>query len=156
MEDEEFVGYVRDYTDAVYRVAFHACKNPADSQDIVQNVFLRLYRSNPEFDSREHARRWILRVAVNESTRLVGSAWFHRHISLEETAQNFEIASPEETGLFQAVMALPRKYRVPLYLYYYEGYPVKEVAALCGLKDSTVRTRLQRARERLKKELSDT
>ena len=53
-------------------------------------------------------------------------------------------------------MALPRKYRVPLYLYYYEGYPVKEVAALCGLKDSTVRTRLQRARERLKKELSDT
>ena len=47
MEDEEFVGYVRDYTDAVYRVAFHACKNPADSQDIVQNVFLRLYRSNP-------------------------------------------------------------------------------------------------------------
>ena len=156
MEDEEFVGYVRDYTDAVYRVAFHACKNPADSQDIVQNVFLRLYRSNPEFDSREHARRWILRVAVNESKRLVCSAWFHRHISLEEAAQNFEIASPEETGLFQAVMALPRKYRVPLYLYYYEGYPVKEVAALCGLKDSTVRTRLQRARERLKKELSDT
>lgn len=156
MEDEEFVGYVRDYTDAVYRVAFHACKNPADSQDIVQNVFLRLYRSNPEFDSREHARRWILRVAVNESKRLVCSACFHRHISLEETAQNFEIASPEETGLFQAVMALPRKYRVPLYLYYYEGYPVKEVAALCGLKDSTVRTRLQRARERLKKELSDT
>ena len=156
MEDEEFVGYVRDYTDAVYRVAFHACKNPADSQDIVQNVFLRLYRSNPEFDSREHARRWILRVAVNESKRLVCSAWFHRHISLEETAQHFEIASPEETGLFQAVMALPRKYRVPLYLYYYEGFPVKEVAALCGLKDSTVRTRLQRARERLKKELSDT
>ena len=156
MEDEEFVGYVWDYTDAVYRMAFHACKNPADSQDIVQNVFLRLYRSNPEFDSREHARRWILRVAVNESKRLVCSAWFHRHISLEETAQNFEIASPEETGLFQAVMALPRKYRVPLYLYYYEGYPVKEVAALCGLKDSTVRTRLQRARERLKKELSDT
>ena len=58
--------------------------------------------------------------------------------------------------MFQAVMALPRKYRVPLYLYYYEGFPVKEVAALCGLKDSTVRTRLQRARERLKKELSDT
>ena len=133
MEDEEFVGYVRDYTDAVYRVAFHACKTPADSRDIVQTVFLRLYRSNPEFDSREHARRWILRVAVNESKRLVCSAWFHRHISLEETAQNFEIASPEETGLFQAVMALPRKYRVPLYLYYYEGYPVKEVAALCGL-----------------------
>ncbi len=47
MEDQEFAGYVRSYTDAVYRVAFHACKNPADSQDIVQNVFLRLYRASP-------------------------------------------------------------------------------------------------------------
>ena len=155
MEEQEFTGYVREYTGAVYRVAFHACKNPADSQDIVQNVFLRLYRASPSFESPEHARRWILRVAVNESKRLVCSPWFHRHVPLEEYAQSLGMESPQETGLFQAVMGLPKKYRVPLYLYYYEGYPVKEVAALCGLKESTAQTRLQRARERLKKELSD-
>ncbi len=95
-------------------------------------------------------------MAVNESKRLVCSPWFHRHIPLEEVAQSLGMEAPEETGLFQAVMALPRKYRVPLYLYYYEGYPAKEIASLCGLKESTVRTRLQRARERLKKELSET
>ena len=57
--------------------------------------------------------------------------------------------------MFQAVMNLPQKYRTPLYLYYYEGYAVREVASLCGLKESTVSTRLQRARQKLKQMLEE-
>ena len=155
MTEETFEQVVRRYGDMLYRVAFHALRNRADAEDVTQTVLLRLYQQGGRFDSEEHRKHWLLRVAVNESRRLVCSPWFHRRVPLEEYAQSLGMESPQETGLFQAVMGLPKKYRVPLYLYYYEGYPVKEVAALCGLKESTAQTRLQRARERLKKELGD-
>ncbi len=151
VEAEEFSDYVQRYSDTIYRVAFHSCKNPADAEDIVQNVLLKLYREQKPFESEEHVRRWVIRVAVNESKKLVCSAWFRKSAPLEEYAGTMEFEAPEESELFLAVMSLPKKYRVPVYLFYYEDYPVKEVAALCGLKESTVQTRLQRARERLKK-----
>lgn len=151
MENEEFTGYARRYLDTIYRVAFHSCKNPADAEDITQNVLLKLYREKKPFESEEHVRRWVIRVAVNESKKLVCSAWFRKSVPLEEYAGVMDFEAPEESELFLAVMSLPKKYRVPVYLFYYEDYPVKEVAALCGLTESTVQTRLQRARERLKK-----
>lgn len=150
MTNEEFAGYARDYADTIYRVAYHACKNPADSEDILQEVLLKLYRAPDPFESPEHVRRWLIRVTVNQSRKLLRSAWFRKTNPLEDCTTAVEFESPEESGVFQAVMSLPSKYRVPLYLYYYEGYPAKEVAALCGLKESTVSTRLQRARQKLK------
>lgn len=155
MTAEEFTGYVRQYADAVYRVALNACRNPADAEDIMQNVLLKLYRDKTPFESGEHVKRWLIRVTVNETRRLARSPWRWRvsGTPLEEYAGTVEFQAPEESRLFAAVMDLPKKYRVPLYLYYYENYPVKEVAALCGLNQSTVQTRLQRARERLKRAL---
>ena len=67
----------------------------------VELALLRLYRASPTFESKEHARRWLLRVAVNESRRLVCSPWFHRRVPLEEYAQSLGMESPQETGLFQ-------------------------------------------------------
>lgn len=155
MDNETFAGYAQRYADTIYRVAFNSCKNPADSQDIVQNVLLKLYRCQIDFESQEHVRRWIIRVTVNESKKLLCSAWFRKSVPLEDYATILEFQQPEESSLFLAVMSLPKKYRVPLYLYYYEDYPVKEVAALCGLKESTVQTRLQRARQKLKNILTN-
>lgn len=82
------------------------------------------------------------------------SAWFRKSVPLEEYAGTLEFETPEESDLFLAVMALPKKYRVPVYLFYYEDYPIKEVAAMCGLKESTVQTRLQRAREKLRQSMT--
>ncbi len=155
MGDGEFAARAQQFADTIYRIAFHTCKNAADAEDIVQNVLLKLYRADKEFESEEHLRRWVIRVAVNESKKLVCSAWFRRSVPLEEYAESLEFSTPEESALFLAVMELPKKYRVPIYLYYYEGYPAKEAAALCGIKVSTMQTRLQRARERLKKKLTD-
>lgn len=154
MTAEEFAGYAKKYGDTVYRVAFNCCKNAADAEDIMQTVLLKLYRDRTGFESEEHVKRWLIRVAVNEGRKLRCSGWFRRRVPLEEYAGTIDFEAPEESELFLAVMALPEKYRVPLYLYYYEDYPVKEVAALCGLGESTVQTRLQRAREKLKKALS--
>ncbi len=155
MDDTAFQEAARRYGDTVYRVAFHSCKNQADAEDITQNVLLKLYRTETDFESEEHLRRWVIRVAVNESKKLAGSAWLRKRVPLEEVAQSLPFESTEESSLFLAVMELPKKYRVPVYLYYYEGYSVKEAAALCGIKVSTMQTRLQRAREKLKKKLCE-
>lgn len=154
MTAEEFAGYARKYGDTVYRVALNCCKNAADAEDIMQTVLLKLYRDKTDFESEEHVKRWLIRVAVNEGRKLRRSGWFRKRVPLEEYAGTVGFEEPGESELFLAVMALPEKYRVPLYLYYYEDYPVKEVAALTGVNESTVQTRLQRARERLKKALS--
>lgn len=155
LEKTEFTAAVEQYSDLVYRVALNVCKNPADAEDITQTVFLKLLKEETPFENREHCRRWLIRVAVNEGKSLLRSAWFKRSAPFEDYAGTVEFETPEESEIFLAVMALPPKYRVPVYLFYYEDYPVKDVAALCGLKESTVQTRLQRAREKLRQLLKE-
>lgn len=150
MDKDEFTHCVERYSDTVYRAALHACGNPADAEDITQNVFIKLLKRQEAFESEEHLRRWLIRVTVNEGKSLVCSAWFRSRAALEEYVGTVEFEAPEETELFLAVMALPKKYRVPVYLFYYEDYPIREVAQVCGLKESTVQTRLQRARDKLR------
>ncbi len=153
MDNETFTQCVERYGDAVYLAALHACGSPADAEDIAQNAFIKLLERQESFENEEHLRRWLIRVTVNEGKSLVCSRWFRSRAALEEYAGTVDFEAPEETELFLAVMALPSKYRVPVYLFYYEDYSVKEVASMCGLKVSTVQTRLQRAREKLRKEL---
>ena len=92
----------------------------------------------------------ILAVALNECKRLAMSPWRRHTEPLEEYAGTLTWETPEQSALFQAVMDLPRKYRVPLYLYYYEGYAVSEISAMLGRNPSTVQTHLARGREQLK------
>ncbi len=153
MSDEAFEQAVRDYGSTVYRVACHAVGNRSDAEDVTQTVFLRLYQYRGEFDSREHLKHWLLRVAVNESRKLLRSPWRRRNISLEEWDGPGE--DREESGVLSAVMALDAKYRLPIYLHYYEGLSVREVAQALRTKESTIQTRLQRAREKLRGALTD-
>ena len=153
MTDEEFAQAARAYGDTVYRVAYHALNDPHDAEDVTQTVLLKLYECNKDFEGEEHLKHWILRVAVNESRKVLRSPWRRRTLPLE----GWDGAAEEEepTGVLEAVLALEGKYRLPVYLYYYEGYSVQEAAAILGLNPSTVQTRLQRAREKLKKALTE-
>ena len=146
MTDETFERVARTYGDMLYRVAYHALKNRADAEDVAQTVLLKLYQQGDRFESEEHRKHWLLRVAVNESRRLLRSFWRSRAVPLDD---------PAKRELFQAVMGLETKYRLTIYLYYYEGCSVKEVAAALHANPSTVQTWLQRARERLRRELSE-
>lgn len=80
MTEETFEQVVRRYGDMLYRVAFHALRNRADAEDVTQTVLLRLYQQGGRFDSEEHRKHWLLRVAVNESRRLLRSAWRRRSV----------------------------------------------------------------------------
>lgn len=150
MTDAAFEAAVEQYADTVFRLAYSYLKNRADAEDIMQETLLKLYRAGEIFDSPDHQRNWVIRVAVNECKRLLRSPWRRRTGPLEEAPEIAAFDTPAQSELFQQVMRLPPKYRTAIYLHYYEGYPVKEVAALLGANPSTVQTWLMRARGQLK------
>ena len=93
-------------------------------------------------------------MTVNVCKDVLRSPWRRRMVALDHCREP-AFAAPEHQALYAEVMALPAKYRLPLYLYYYEGYTAPEVGELLGLKPSTVQTRLSRAREKLKAQLKE-
>ncbi len=155
MTDEAFARAARTCGDTVYRVAYHALNNSHDAEDVMQTVLLKLYEYKKEFESEEHMKHWILRVAVNESRKLLRSFWRRTSVPLEEWRETAAPEDTEQAEVLQAVMALEPKYRLAVYLYYYEGLSVAETAAAMKAKVSTVQTWLLRARERLRKELTE-
>lgn len=156
MNESRFAALAEKYMDMVYRIALNALGSAEDAEDVTQNVMVRLYRADPDFESEEHAKRWLVRVAVNESKRLVGLPWKKREASFEEV---LNAASVEADGLqkdlVRKIAQLQPKYRVPMYLYYFEGYSIKEIAELTGSKTSTLQTRLARGREKLREVLEE-
>lgn len=143
----------RDYADAVFRAAFSACRNRADAEDVMQETFLAYCRESRDFASREHLRAWLLRVAINKGKNLTLSFWRRHRVSLEAVENTLVFDAPEDRELFEAVWALPDAYRIVVHLFYEEGYSVREIASLLRLRESTVKSRLHRAREKLKSTL---
>ena len=154
LTEREYTQAVERYLDMVYRIALNWFRHPHDAEDAAQEAMLRLWRTDTVFQSEEHLRHWLVKVTVNECKRIALRPWRSRTAALEDCdGPVFE--DREKRELYEAVMELPGKYRVPLYLYYYEGYAVNEVGELLGLRPSTVQTRLARGREKLKKMLTE-
>ena len=143
------------YGDSVYAAAFSVCGNIQDAQDVTQETFLAYHVTKKDFSSQAHVRAWLLRVAINKARNLCRSAQHSRTLPLEEWAQTLVFSEPSDRELFEAVMALPEKYRVVLHLYYYEGYSVREIAKLLRLGESGVKSRLARGRAQLKEQLKE-
>ncbi|MBR2748675.1 MAG: sigma-70 family RNA polymerase sigma factor [Firmicutes bacterium] len=151
--DTNIEGIYIKYRDRVFAVGFNYFRNSMDADDVVQETFLKLLRSNKDFESEEHLRNWIMKVAVNECKRVTLSNWFKRRESLEEYADKLTFEEAGDRDLFDKVMRLPKNYRQVTHLFYYEGYSVKEIAGILGIRETTVTTRLSRARKKLKDQL---
>ena len=154
MTESTFTAATERHLDMVYRIALNWFRNPADAEDAAQTVMLKLWQSDTEFADGEHLRRWLARVTLNVCKDMARSPWRRHTVSLEELRSPV-FSDGERRAVYREVMALPGKYRVPLYLYYYEGYKVDEVGELLGLNASTVQTRLARARAKLKIQLEE-
>ena len=150
MTDQRFREAVELYGDTVFRLAYSYLKNRADAEDVMQETLLKLYVEPKDFESPDHEKHWLLRVAANECRKLLRSPWRRRTGPLDQAAEAAVFDRPAQSELFRQVMALPPKYRVPLYLYYYEELTTQEIADALGRSPSTVRTQLSRAREQLK------
>lgn len=141
------------YADTVYRLAFVRTKNRSDSDDILQEVFLRYMKVWNKMESEEHVKAMLLRITVNCSNSLKTSSWFKKTVPLEESIPHLDSVS--DSNVFGEVMKLPVKYRTVIHLYYYCGYSVNEIAGIEKLNPSTVKTHLSRARAILKTTLKD-
>lgn len=150
-----FEAAVKSFSDTVYRVALNILRNPEDSKDCMQNVFLRYFKHQHTFKSEEHIKAWLIRVAVNESKRILKINGNNQTVPLEEMANLLFYENPEDKGIFAEVMSLDEKYRTVILLYYYEGYDTKEIAQILKRNDATVRTQLSRARELLKSKFEE-
>ena len=141
--------------DSLYRAAFAVCRNPQDAEDVVQETLLAYFRSDKQFESDEHIRAWLIRVAVNKARNATICFWRRNRRSLEDymDALTFEDAGDRE--LLDAVLRLPERYRIVIHLFYYEDYSIREIAALLDLGEGSVKSRLSRARKMLKAQLSE-
>lgn len=135
------------YGAAVYRLAMAFLGQCADAEDVTQETFCRLLYRAPTFADEDHQKRWLLQVAANLCRNQLRGFWRKRVTQLEDT---IPAMPPEEREALNAVMALPEQYKLPIHLYYYEGYSVAETAEILRLGQSEVKMRLKRGRELLK------
>ena len=140
---------VNTYSDLILRLSYTYLNSTCDAQDICQTVFLKLLQAPRSFDNTEHERAWIIRTTVNLCKDLLKKHWRRTTVTLD-AVEHVPAPEPEEGSLTAALELLPPKYRTVLYLYYYEGYSAKEIAALLGEKPATIFTRLDRGRQKLR------
>ena len=151
--EKEITAIYERQADTVWRVCFSFMKNHHDAQDMLQETFIRLMRSDVRFQDAGHEKAWLIVTASN----LCKNALRHPERIPEDIDGLWDLAAPErqDTGLAEAVLALPPLYQEAVYLYYYEGYGTEEIGKMLNITPSAVRSRLARARTMLKLELEE-
>ena len=138
------------YRDDVYRLAVNYTRSTQEAEDICQTVFLKLLEQSNITPGKEKA--WLMQVTANECRDLLRSGWWRRTVPLEVTVG---MERKETDEMMHLLATLPPKYRVVLYLHYYEQYTTPEIAKLLKIPTGTVSTRLRRGRDRLKAMLKE-
>lgn len=152
MDDREYIeAAVAKYTASLMRAAFSVTRDRSEAEDAVQETFIKLYRLRPSFTDSGHEKAWLLRVVINDA-----------HNRARRMRRSFSPVPEPQTDwddehrtVMEAVGSLDEKYRTIVHLHFYEGYTVRETAEILGISPSTAGTRLERAKQKLRK-LLDT
>ena len=151
MNTEQLADLFRQYGDDVFRLAYSYLGNRTDAEDVCQSVFLKLAEGKTALlPGREKA--WLLTCAANLCKSQLRSFW-RRNVG--ELDESLPFRDSQDRAVWDAVMALPPKYRAVVHLYYWEGYGQGEIGEILHISRTAVQTRMSRARDMLKKELSD-
>lgn len=143
------------FADNVFAAAFSVCRSKAESDDIVQDTFIKYHFGDTQFDSEEHIKAWLLRISVNKARDTVRSFRWKNVVAWEDYMNELQFVEPEDSSLFEAVMQLPDKYRIVVHLFYYEDMSIAEIAETLHTREGTVKSQLNRARKLLKTELTE-
>lgn len=146
---------IKKYKNNIYAVAFNICKNKYDAEDVVQDTFIQYLSHKKDFESEQHIRAWIIRVAINKAKNKNNLFFRRNSLPLEDYIETLTFESDESHELFEAVMKLPEKYRIVIHLFYYEDYSVQEIADILKITQSNVKVRLSRGRLSLRKTLKE-
>lgn len=138
------------YYSMVYKLAFIRTGNKADAEDILSDVFIRLIKNIEKIQSEAHLKAWLIRATINCSNSLLKRADRVHQVRITEVDA---VTEDEKASVLPAVLNLPVHQKTVVYMYYFEGYSVEEIAKLCGVQKGTVKSRLARARKSLKNTL---
>lgn len=154
--------FVKRYYSDVYHYMLVMLKDSSEAQDAVQETFYRYLRSGKIFEDEKAGKAYIYRTALNVCKNIWRSSWFTKRVSADDDRildknqdERCETDREAAIDLVSAIKAVPVHYRDILHLYYFVGLSVKEIAELRGLNEATVKTRLSRGREKIRKELGD-
>ena len=150
MDHDAFLYAAQKYKDTVFRVALNYLGNKYDAEDALQEVMLKLFSHNKQFESEEHLKNWLIRVTINVCKNILRTPWRRKNVNLDALNGAVVFMKEEDNSLFQMVMGMQEKYRTVLYLFYYEELSIKEISDILKLRVTTVTTRLARARNQLK------
>lgn len=158
MTNRQLENYFKTYYAPCYRIAFTQMKTRSDAEDVVQEVFLRLLKYQPGFASLDHEKAWMIRTTLNLCRDVLKSRWSStirmEELSIEDKNSYVNPYVDTDDTLW-TLLELPHMYRICLYLFYYEDYSIKEIAQAIEEPENTVKTRLKRGRELLKKKLQE-
>ena len=155
MEDHAGIAQlVEMYASMIYRIAYTRMQNVADAEEIPQEVLLKYLKAGKTFRDEEHRKMWLIRVTVNTIKSSLTSAWRRHTVALDDvTEPSYETS--ELPVLKEKVEKLPERYRLPMFLYYYEELSVKEIAHVTKSTEGTVKSLLSRGRKMLRDELKE-
>ena len=152
-EDAWFSREVEALAPTMFRIAFAILRNRTDCEDAAQNAVLKAYSKLDTLKHRRYFRTWLIRILKNECIGFVRSR--RDFVNLDEQNDlGYEMTVPDP-DLNRAFDALSADERVAITLYYYEGYTSREIAKILEVSDGTVRSRLSRARDALREQLSE-
>ena len=143
---------VDKYSNMIMQIAYQNVFNKSDAEDITQEVFIKLMKNIEKFNNEEYMKAWLIRVTINMSKDYNKSFWNKNTTGIDE---NLKIFGEEYQEVFKEISKLKPKYRNVIYLYYYQGYKIKEIAELMSMNENTVSSCLTRARKNLKELLDE-
>lgn len=152
-QQNDFEEILYKFKDMVYHLSLSLTKNETDAEDIFQEVFLRLVRKNPKFESEEHIKAWLIRTTINCSNTLWSSPWRKRIISLNWCDEITQENNETDNYVLEIVNSLPKKYQIVIHLYYYEDMTIQTISDMLGIRYNAIAKRLSRARAILKNEI---
>lgn len=154
MGREEYQSLVKKFYIDIKRIAFSYCQNMEDAEDITQNVFIKLLKYQGDFKDELHIKKWLVKVTVNESRSLWRSFWKQSVIYKLPLKKKDVIVNDERIdALKEEIENLNPRYRMIVFLFYYENYSAREIAEITGNSENMVFKLLQRARDRIRKNM---
>ena len=144
---------VEKYGTMLFRLCLTLVKDYDDAEDAVQDTYIKYLTKAPQFNDSEHEKAWLIRVATNICKNMIRFRKRNSSLCLEEIG---EIGVSEtDSGIFEAIMSLPAKYKLVMDLHYIEGYTASEISTITGVNADAVRKRMQNGRKLLKKTLEE-
>lgn len=152
IEKNDFEKIVDKYSETLFRVVYTYCGNRSDTEDVIQDTFLKYLKKHPEFDSEEHEKAWFIRVAINIAKDYLKSYWMKNKSELTE---DIPVKEEDSKAIWESVQKLSPKYRVVVELFYREGYSINEISEILHRNKSTVGNQLARGKKQLEKILKE-